>query len=224
MRTDLTGLLAKYTSQFAEVMAGTRNATKTIPLDLSNKNTGLTSVDINDTDAFCAWINEQTMGKIGWGGYLENRDFYRRSRHFDGQNEPRSIHLGIDLWSAAGSAVFCPWHGFVHSFKNNEAFGDYGPTIIVGHELGGLVFFTLYGHLNQFSLEGLRKGKTIEKGTLLGRLGKPEENGGWPPHLHFQIVSDMGELIGDFPGVAAQSDVSKYTALCPDPQLILNCV
>jgi len=224
MNSTLHDLLAKHRAHFAEVVTGTHQPSKTILLDFSDKNGDLGSVDISNTGAFCTWVDKQRRGKIGWGGYLENREFYRRSRHFDGQNEPRSVHLGIDLWSAAGTAVFCPWQGFIHSFKNNAVFGDYGPTIIVGHELEGLAFFTLYGHLCKTSLEGLQRGNPVEKGALLGQLGKPEENGGWPPHLHFQVISEMGDLKGDFPGVAAPANVTKYRSICPDPQLILNCV
>lgn len=224
MHSTLHNLLVKYRTQFAEVLPGTHYASKTILLDLSHRNTDLALVDINNTDAFCAWVDEQRDGKIGWGGYLENRAFYRRSRHFDGLNESRSIHLGVDLWSGTGTSVFCPWRGFVHSFRDNAVFGDYGPTIIIQHELEGLFFFTLYGHLGQASLKGLWHGKPIEKGAKIGELGNAKENGGWPPHLHFQIISEMGALQGDFPGVAAPVDVAKFQAICPDPQLILNCV
>jgi len=48
-------------------------------------------------------------------------------------------------------------------------------------------------------------------------LGKPDENGGWPPHLHFQLIRDMQGFVGDYPGVCAKQDLTFYANNCPDP-------
>ena len=48
------------------------------------------------------------------------------------------------------------------------------------------------------------------------------ENGGWPAHLHFQIIGDLMGFIGDFPGVAKQSEIEEWLERCPDPNLILG--
>jgi hypothetical protein len=47
--------------------------------------------------------------------------------------------------------------------------------------------------------------------------GLPTENGGWPPHLHFQLIRDIQHYHGDYPGVCAKRDVDFYACNCPDP-------
>ncbi|HSI90676.1 MAG TPA: peptidoglycan DD-metalloendopeptidase family protein, partial [Adhaeribacter sp.] len=134
----------------------------------------------------------------------------------------RSLHLGIDIWAQAGTAVYAPLAATIHSFQDNAAYGDYGPTLILQHELEGTVFYTLYGHLDRASLKNLKPGKTIAKGEKIAEFGPYPENGDWPPHLHFQIIADMQNLKGDFPGVCKPSEKAFYVALCPDPNLILQ--
>jgi hypothetical protein len=53
-------------------------------------------------------------------------------------------------------------------------------------------------------------------------VGEHHENGGWPPHLHFQIITELLGNRGDFPGVAAPSERSRWLELSPDPNLILQ--
>lgn len=58
---------------------------------------------------------------IAIGSYNEDRVIYKRAAALfeasgDVQDE-RTIHLGVDLFAAAGSAVFAPIEGTVHSFK-----------------------------------------------------------------------------------------------------------
>ena len=176
------------------------------------------------------------MLTYGIGGYNEDRILYKRSKHFEVSGsskvsplvsggdleEARSIHLGIDIWAAAGTKVYVPLGGTVHSFAFNNNFSDYGATIILQHQLDTVVFYTLYGHLSLADLEPLQEGKYISRGELLGHFGPPAENGDWPPHLHFQIIEDMRLNKGDYPGVCTISEREKYLSNCPDADLILN--
>ena len=70
-------------------------------------------------------------------------------------------------------------------------------------------------------LAALKVGAAIAAGQLLCHLGKPAENGGWPPHVHFQLIRDMQGWQGDYPGVCSQQDVGFYAKNCPDPKLFL---
>ncbi|HEY0058043.1 MAG TPA: peptidoglycan DD-metalloendopeptidase family protein, partial [Flavisolibacter sp.] len=133
-------------------------------------------------------------------------------------------HLGVDIWGPAGVPVYAPLPGTVHSFAFNDAFGDYGATLILEHELEGIIFYTLYGHLSLHSIEDKQEGETVEKGQWIAAFGEPAENGQWPPHLHFQIIQDLGAYRGDYPGVCAVSEKEVYLANCPDPDLVLNMV
>ncbi len=154
---------------------------------------------------------------------MEERFIYRRSSHFAVAEESRSLHLGTDIWLAAGVSVFTPLDATVHSFRDNCNFGDYGPTIILQHTLEGISFYTLYGHLSRSCLQGLSVGMQFNKGDEIATVGPFPENGNWPPHLHFQVIASMDGYSGDFPGVAASADRGYYESLCPNPNLILQC-
>lgn len=224
MAQSLPDSLLHYQHSFKEVVRGLHDTENLVKVDMSKDNQELMSLDIGDTLLFTRWMEAQLNGKIGWGGYLEHREMYRRSRHFDGQGEPRSLHLGIDVWTVEGTAVCCPINGVIDSFADNQGFGNYGPTIILKHELEGHQFYTLYGHLNRSCLATLAAGQEVRAGDQLGILGNNEENGSWPPHLHFQLMNELMGNKGDFPGVAAMSEKKKYQAICPDPNLVLKCM
>lgn len=203
------------------VMGESLNAENALPLDFTASNAGLRAVDLSDTPSFDAFVFRQlsSTGKIfGYGGYLEKRDIYRRSEVFaTAQEDFRNIHLGIDIWTVAGSPIFAPLDGKVHSFQNNEGFGNYGPTIILEHQVEGQLFYSLYGHLRREDLRGLEVGQVIRAGEAFCRVGPFPENGDWPPHLHFQLIWDLGEHWGDYPGVAAEKDLDYYRRNCPNP-------
>jgi len=195
-----------------------------LEMDFTDENKDLKSLDVNDTHQFIEYIESALSGyaRVGIGGYGEDRFIYRRSQLFDGEKEPRSVHLGTDVWVPHGTKVFAPLDATVHSFKNNNRFGDYGGTIILQHELEGIEFYTLYGHLSVASLKGLAKAQRIAQGTHFATIGASDENGHWPPHLHFQLITDMLGYEGDFFGVAPPSEKASYMELCPNPRLILK--
>jgi len=189
-------------------------------------NNDLSPEGIADTARFSNWVNLQLIQsrcRYGIGGYMEHRTLYARSALFDtGSEEPRRLHLGMDIWAAAGTPVYAPLEGAVHSFQNNDRFGDYGPTIILQHSLNGLTLYSLYGHLNADSLLHLQVGQTIEKNQQIAAFGAETENGSWPPHLHFQLMFDMEGNWGDYPGVCRFSEQEQYRQNIPDPDLILK--
>ena len=162
--------------------------------------------------------------KVGVGRYDEARMLYVTPL-FDADSsnaERRTVHLGIDLFVEADSAVYAPLDGEVHAFNNNDAPLDYGPVIILKHKFGEQEFFTLYGHLSEGSIDSLRVGQKFAAGQLLGSVGAPPVNGGWTPHLHFQIITDLLDLDCDFPGVCRASEREIWREFSPDPNLILG--
>ncbi len=137
--------------------------------------------------------------------------------------ERRTIHIGLDLFAAAGTPVHAPLRGTVHAFANNAVPQDYGPVIMLRHETGdGDTFFTLYGHLSSESLRGLAVGTQLEKGERFATLGAPHENVGWTPHLHLQVITDHLDLGTDFPGVGDATRRRVWRSICPDPNLIVG--
>jgi len=183
--------------------------------------------ELADTEAFTAKIFSRMKdagARVGIGRYNEARLLYTSDVFKSNDGERRTIHIGIDLFMKAVSPVFAPIDGVIHSFANNAAPLDYGPAIIVQHEAdeGRVKFFTLYGHLSEDSLEGIHPGKPIKRGDRIASIGAPPTNGGWPPHLHFQVICDMLGKHGDFPGVAPASQREVWLSICPDPNLILG--
>ncbi|UKT63840.1 peptidoglycan DD-metalloendopeptidase family protein [Pedobacter mucosus] len=196
-----------------------------LPLDFTATNTELSDEILANTDLFSEWVNNKLTAKnarYGIGGYNEHRTIYTRSSHFDTGEEPRRLHLGVDIWGPVNTSIYNFYDATVHSFANNNNFGDYGATIILSYNIDGFEFNALYGHLSLNSLVGLEEGKFIPAGTKIAEFGAKEENGYWPAHLHFQIIKDMQGLKGDYPGVCKFSEREKYLANCPDPNLILE--
>jgi len=195
------------------------------PFDFTKNNLELTDDVLRDTAKFSAWVAhklEENQCLYGIGGYGEHRTIYARSAHFDTTEEPRRLHLGVDIWGPAGTPVYNFHEAVVHSFKFNDHFGDYGATIILKYDFEGLVVYGLYGHLSLASLKGLQEGQVIPGGTAFASFGIPEENGYWPPHLHFQLMFSMRGLRGDYPGVCKFSERLTYLANSPDPNLVLR--
>ncbi|HEY6402179.1 MAG TPA: aminotransferase class III-fold pyridoxal phosphate-dependent enzyme [Blastocatellia bacterium] len=177
------------------------------------------------TERIFGAIAEAGVG-IGVGRYNEARMLYTSplfAPEGDLTGERRAIHLGVDLFSEAGAPVFAPIEGEVHAFAYNPEPLDYGHVIILKHQTPeGNTFHTLYGHLSAKSLKGLSEGKPIAKGEKIASLGLPGENGGWTPHLHFQIIIDPLDLDCDFPGVCRASQRDVWRCFSPDPNLILG--
>ncbi len=219
---SLTDVLKTYSS-FAPVVAVDKPFRK---LDFTASNTDLPALDLTDTAAFSEYVFGKMLDNsqyVGVGGYDEHRVIYRRSAHFgDYAAEGRCIHLGVDIWADALTPISAPLPGVVQSVAFNDNFGDYGPTIILRHELESFIFHTLYGHLTLASLENIFVGKEIAAGEEFTAIGNYPENGNWPPHLHFQLITDLSSYHGDYPGVASLTDRQTYLENCPDPNLILR--
>ncbi len=164
--------------------------------------------------------------EVGVGRYDEARLLYSSSLFGAGDDpieERRTVHLGIDLFAAPGTALYAPLPGVVHRLAENQAPQDYGPLVILSHQSDqGQPFFTLYGHLSRETLSALHLGQRVERGQRIGWIGAAPGNGGWPPHVHFQIIHDLLDLDADFPGVAYPSQRAVWTSLSPDPNLLLG--
>jgi 4-aminobutyrate aminotransferase-like enzyme/Ser/Thr protein kinase RdoA (MazF antagonist) len=138
-------------------------------------------------------------------------------------DERRTVHLGIDLFVDPGTPISAPFDAIIYAIGNNTAPSDYGPVVILRHQPEPSIgFFTLYGHLSSDTLAVLKVGQPVSRGETFAHIGHAQENGGWSPHLHFQIILDLLDLGTDFPGVSLASERSLWTNLSPDPNLILG--
>jgi peptidoglycan LD-endopeptidase LytH len=228
MQSPLVLSLIKNQHQFHPVVLFDAAKDRLLPLNLTADNKELTDDIINDTKIFSAWIDEKlknTNARYGIGGYAEHRTVYNNSKVFDAAlpgDEPRRLHLGTDIWGKPHTAVMAPLNGIVHSYAFNNRAGDYGATIILSHLLEGISFYTLYGHLSLSSIKNMQEGDRIEKGDVFAELGIPAENGSWPPHLHFQIIEDIKDWKGNYPGVCQFSEKEIWLSNSPDPDCILQ--
>ena len=224
---DFNRKLSALTTGFTPVIDAAYKAEDYRFLDLSVDNSILKEVDTASAEAIQLYIDaflSKTNGRVAYGGYLEKRSIYDRSIYFNNEDPQlrRNIHLGLDIWCPAGTAILAPVAGKVNSFKNNKNYGDYGPCIILEHQFEDLQFYTLYGHLSLESLANLKTGQFFEAGERIAFLGDTHENGDYAPHLHFQIVKDMQQNVGDYPGVSTQNNLPFYLENCPDPELLLK--
>jgi len=184
----LLSLLKKYQFDFFPLLGTSFQKEDFCKIDLNVNTPDLDLEAIQTYDGLDFYIQNELKkknAKVGIGGYLEKRVLYQQSNNFKNEIDNRDIHLGVDWWSAEGTKIYAPLDGIVHSFQYNDLHLDYGATIILQHELEGLVFYTLYGHLNLASLGNLEKGMSLKKGTTFTAMGNRNENGGWVPHLHF---------------------------------------
>jgi murein DD-endopeptidase MepM/ murein hydrolase activator NlpD len=198
-----------------------------ISIDISENNSALLNFNISSSKEWQKYIDSYLSlhtKKVAFGGYLEKRNIYDRSDYFINiaAVDKRNIHLGTDLWCRAATNVLAVLDGEVHSFKNNNNYGDYGPTIILKHYVGVEVFYTLYGHLSLDSIQNLDIGTTVKQGQVISSLGKANVNGDYAPHLHFQIIRNLAENFGDYPGVASENDIKFYKGNCPNPNYLLK--
>ena len=156
----------------------------------------------------------------GIGRYNEKRKQMYLAPQYEGR---RDIHMGIDFWCPPGEPVYAFYDGEIAYFADNDQKGNYGPTIVTRHRLDGVELFALYGHLTRASVDGIARGQPVSKGDRLGAVGTSDVNGGWAPHLHFQIsMEDPGKA--DMPGVVADDDLEEALEKYPDPRLIVGSV
>lgn len=196
------------------------------PIDLSISNSELSQIDLKNPNDFETFIEnhlQKNKAKVAFGGYNEVRNLYKKTTLFnDEQADERNIHIGMDLWIKAGTLVLAALDGIVYGFDYNAGTGNYGPTIILKHSLENQTFYTLYGHLSVESIEDIKIGALFKKGQQLAILGDSSVNGGYSPHLHFQIIKNMGENFSDYPGVCNKKNLEYYLENCPNPNLVLK--
>lgn len=156
----------------------------------------------------------------GWGigRYNERRSNMYETSLFGNE---RNVHVGIDIWGPAGESVYSFFKGEVAYMQNNSRPGDYGPTLVVHYELNNSSLFALYGHLSLRSLEMVSVGQKVHKGQKIAELGGREVNGGWAPHLHFQLSNEDPDE-ADMPGVVEEKNRADALEKYPDPRIVLG--
>lgn len=87
-------------------------------------------------------------------------------------------HTGIDLLAPVGTEVFCTADGVVEDIEKNKK--GSGNRVVVTH---GREYQTVYSHLSVISV---RKGQSIKRGMVLGRVGTSGMT--FAPCLHYEVL------------------------------------
>ena len=92
-------------------------------------------------------------------------------------------HQGIDFNPGMGAPIQVVADGTVRLAQKSDA-GGYGCYVIVDHNVNGLKFASLYGHMQCASV-AMSKGDSVKVGDLVGKVGSTGTSTG--AHLHFEI-------------------------------------
>ena len=204
------------------------NADNLLLLDLSTDGEHATAMrSMRSTDEFTRYIFERMAARgasVGIGWYLEKRGVYSTDAYATADPaERRDRHLGVDLFLPAGEPVRAPVAGVVEATANNAAALDFGPTVILRHETGdGTPFWTLYGHLSLETLDHVSPGDAVAAGEVVGWIGDAGVNGGWPPHLHFQVMASLLGMGTGIHGVGNDALLDAFASVFIDPTLVLG--
>ena len=155
----------------------------------------------------------------GVGKYNEHRPGMYAGEQFT--EDQRDIHIGIDIGTPVGEPVHAFYGGTIHALGDNDIPWDYGPTIITVHRWLNQTVYALHGHLSRASLAEWSVGDHFEQGATLGWVGTKAENGGWNPHLHFQL-SLLKPDTYDMPGVVSRAQLNWALETFPDPRIVLG--
>ena len=228
----IVGWISAHSGGFAPVVPGLKTAPR-VRVDLGAAAVAAAGVDPGDLSALTGYVfgrMGESGARFGIGRYLERRPINRGSQFALATGEQRDVHLGVDVYAEPGEPVCAALAGTVEAIEDRGP-GDYGPVVLLAHatEEGlepatnrGVPFWTLYGHLDREVLGRLAVGERLEAGALVGRIGSAAENGGWPPHLHLQLLTHtLGEGCGIY-GVAPPSTLDIWESVSPDPNLILG--
>tara|TARA_B100000579_G_scaffold174045_1_gene141911 strand:+ start:3257 stop:3838 length:582 start_codon:yes stop_codon:yes gene_type:complete len=162
------------------------------------------------------WNSDKSEFSIG--KYDEYRPGVYNTDLFNGN---RNIHVGIDIGGPVGTPCMSFMDGKIYDFGYNSEAGDYGNVVLTEHKISGKLIWALYGHLDSESIMNKSKGQSIEKGEIIGHFGDEQVNGGWEPHLHFQLSFVKPET-HDLPGVVAKEERESALKKYPDPRLVLG--
>jgi murein DD-endopeptidase MepM/ murein hydrolase activator NlpD len=118
-----------------------------------------------------------------------------------------SFHQGTDLDPGRGTPIAAIADGVVTEVGNPS--GGLGVYAIIRHNVDGVIFSSLYGHMELGSLR-LAVGQTVTRGQLVGLVGDTGASTG--AHLHFGIEDSSGTLIDSLAWIRQYANVPYVPA------------
>jgi murein DD-endopeptidase MepM/ murein hydrolase activator NlpD len=104
-------------------------------------------------------------------------------------------HQGIDFNPGMGAPIQVIADGTVRLSQKSDA-GGYGCYVIVDHNVNGMKFASLYGHM-QCNSVAMSKGEDVKVGQQVGNVGSTGTSTG--AHLHFEIHNASDTPIDPMP-------------------------
>jgi len=115
---------------------------------------------------------------------VPNEDLERVASGFGYRIHPiyktSKFHEGIDFTAPHGTPIYAT--GKAQVVKRKYSKRGYGNQLVLNHGYG---YKTEYAHLQSFKV---KKGETVERGELIGTIGKSGLSTG--PHLHYEVRKD----------------------------------
>ncbi len=216
--------LTDHRGQFAELLG---QSLQDVPMgSLSVENCTWPQNPFHMPLAEAARVGEE-YGPGPWLGYYnEPRLIYAEPGFRKGPwkaSDRRTVHLAVDVFAPAGTVLHAPMSGRVEAVENRDAHLDYGGVVILHHETPeGDPFYSLYGHLDTEVCDRLKPGDPVAQGAAFARLGDVSQNGGWAPHVHFQLAMTTDGMQNNWPGVGDPDEIELWQAVCPNPAVLLN--
>jgi murein DD-endopeptidase MepM/ murein hydrolase activator NlpD len=138
-----------------------------------------------------AFEKKPEQGVGGAIGPVPSGGNYGASRDYDRDGVRDEHHTGIDFGRAQGyhegARVGAAAKGTV-IYAGRD--GGYGNRVVVDHGNG---VATAYSHLQNGSINHLRPGQQIQRGTIIGNVGTTGKGDrDYPPHLHFEAGTLTG--------------------------------
>ncbi|SDR12597.1 aminotransferase class III-fold pyridoxal phosphate-dependent enzyme [Pseudovibrio sp. Tun.PSC04-5.I4] len=220
--TKVIGFCAKNRNSFAPLFDRHPKlmAKALVPYDDPENEMTITSRDRKPEEAQDWWEDycDAHSVELGIGPWGENRSVYSsdffQSRFIEG--ERRRNHLGFDLFLPAGSRVHAPMESRVRSVVIETDLLGYGCMIALEHKTDcGQPFVSLWGHMAHEAASRLKTGDVLHAGDTVGYLGADDENGGWAPHLHLQLSTDVSLNAEEILGVGEENYLDVWGDLFP---------
>ncbi|WP_201863048.1 aminotransferase class III-fold pyridoxal phosphate-dependent enzyme [Microvirga soli] len=220
------GWIASHRGRFAPMFGRDLNGIPVIDLSVASPASPRNPFDLDPDDLDDAVAEAMGDSDIGLGRYGEPRLIYTgpefRKTPYAGSHR-RTVHIAVDVFIDAGTEVRAPLDGVVHAVELRTSPLDYGGVAVLEHATpGGDRFYTLYGHLAADVVTRLSPGQTVVAGEVIALIGDRAENGGWTPHIHFQLgLTTLGRG-ADWPGVADPDESAGWMELFPNGAALLN--
>lgn len=159
--------------------------------------------------------------KWSYGGWMETRQKLWSGSYLNQQGT--YLHLGVDYNVPDGTEVALPWKAkIIRVDRDNDRDGGWGGRIIAQptHEkLSDHLF--IFAHLSDQIAAQVEE--TLNQGSIIGAVGRPEVNGGWYSHLHIQAITKaeftkaMQNDLADLDGYASSAKRKEMSFKFPDP-------